>query len=61
MIVNVKKKKLECKKKRKKKIRMQKKNKNILDTKWQKKNETGEMGWGIWPQRETSHVIFDTY
>ena len=36
---------------------MQKKYK-ILDTKWQN-NETGEMVWGIWPQRETDHVIFD--
>ena len=32
----------------------------ILDTKWQN-NNTGEMGWGIWPQRETDHDIFDAY
>ena len=31
-----------------------------FDTKWHN-NMTGEMGWGIWPQRETDHDIFDAY
>ena len=50
----------------KKEIRMQKrthfacKKGQILDTKWQN-NETGEMVWGLWPQRETDPVIFDAY
>ena len=43
-----KKKNLECKKKE-----------QILDTKWQN-NETGEMVWGIWPQRLRPIMSYST-